>query len=177
MANYWQKRTYAELSTEPGSLAERGLVYLVSRFFTVGSNASVSFLLRTQTPQVHFKFYDIASDSSTIKASLIEGASVTISSASIQGYNLNRQYLDAHSTLLYSCSAVSGGYSISSELVGSGAKSGGVISQDKVHTLRNDTDYVMTFYNVGNQSTNAHLNLGWTENDPNHYKIVEGVTG
>lgn len=52
MANYWQKRAYAELSTETSDLAKRGLVYLIAQFFDVGATASVSFALETNGKEV-----------------------------------------------------------------------------------------------------------------------------
>lgn len=56
-----------------------------------------------------------------------------------------------------------------------GGKAGGALAQDKIHTLRNNTTYVMSFYNTGNQTTNCHMNLGWSEREPDHFRIIDPV--
>lgn len=176
MANYWQKRAYAELSTEPSDLAKRGLVFLMSEFFTVPQAASVSFALDTNGVEVEFQFYDIASTQETIRAVLIEDpASVTKFGSALSARNLNRNFTDSHTVALQAASGVSGGTVIASELLGS-AKGAGALSSSKVHTLANDTTYVMTFHNAGNQNTLCHINLGWAEADPPEYNLVtEGI--
>lgn len=176
MANYWQKRAYAELSTEPGDLAKRGLVFLMSEFFAVPQAASVSFALSTNGAEVEFQFYDLTSTQETIRAVLIENPSaVTKFGSLITAHNLNRKFPDTHTAQLQSASAISGGTLIASELFGS-AKGAGEISSAKVHTLAASTTYVMTFHNAGNQNTLCHINLGWSENDPEHYNLVtEGI--
>lgn len=176
MSNFWQKRAYAELSTEPGDLAKRGLVYLMSEFFTVGATSSVSFVLETNGSEVQFEFYDISSDLYAIKAELIEAPIHTNFGPFITPRNLNRNYSDGATSTLQSASAVSGGVKIASELVGSNTKGGGLISQNKVHVLKDNTAYVMTFYNTGNQPTLCHMNLGWAEGEPARYRLVrEGI--
>lgn len=175
MSNYWQKRAYAELSTEPGDLAKRGLVYLLAQFFDVPQAASVSFALTTNGVEVEFQFYDIASTQETIRAVLIESPTATKYGSLIPARNLNRRFSDAHTAELQSASAVSGGTVIASELLGS-AKGAGALSSSKIHTLKSSTTYVMMFHNAGNQNTTCHINLGWTENEPDHYNLItEGI--
>ena len=176
MANYWQKRAYAELSTEPADLAKRGLVFLMARFFTVNQAASVSFALTTNGVEVEFQFYDITTQQEPIRAELIEAPSAATKFGSlIPARNLNRKFADDHTVELQSASAVSGGTVIASELIGSD-KAAGATASEKVHTLANNTEYIMTFYNAGNQNTLCHINLGWSENEPEHYDLVtEGI--
>ena len=175
MANYWQKRAYAELSTETNDLSKRGLVYLMSEFFTVAQTSSVSFCLTTNGAEVEFQFYDIGTAQEVIRAELIEAPTVTKFGPQISARNLNRNFSDAHTAALQSASAVSGGTRIASEMIGAD-KAQGAMSSGKVHTLAPDTDYVMTFYNTGNQDTLCHLNLGWSENDPASYDLItEGI--
>lgn len=176
MANYWQKRAYAELSTEPGDLAKRGLVYLIAEFFDVASTASVSFALTTNGKEVEFQFYDIASTQETIRAVLTEEPTgITKFGSQIVGRNLNRRFPDIHTAELQAASGVTGGTVIASELLGS-AKGAGALSSAKVHTLKANATYVMTFHNAGNQNTTCHLNLGWAEADPPHYDLItEGI--
>jgi hypothetical protein len=176
MANYWSKRAFAELSTEADDLAKRGMVYLAAEFFNIGATSSVAFVLDTNGKSIQFEFYDIGSDLHPVKAELLEGASASFSpSASVVGRNLNRNVSDTHSATLHSASAWAGGTKIASELVGSGAKAGGQISQDKVHILKDNTRYVMVFYNTGSQTTACHLNLGWSEGEPDTYELIENV--
>lgn len=172
MSNYWQKRAYAELSTEPSDLAKRGLVYLMSEFFTVPALSTLSFALETNGKEVQFEFYDLTSIDLPVRAELLEAPTYTRFGSNIPGRNLNRNFSDAHTSTLVSASAVSGGTVIASELIGSGTKAGGVFSTQRVHILRNDTDYVMTFQNIDNQPTRCHINLGWSEGEPDRYNLV-----
>ena len=172
MSNYWQKRAYAELSTEPSDLAKRGLVYLLAQFFTVNATSSVSFVLETNGKEVQFEFYDLTSIDLPVRAELIEGPTYTKFGPAIPARNLNRNFSDAHTSVLTSASAISGGNVIASELIGSGTKVGGAFSTQRVHILRNDTDYVMTFHNPDNQPSRCHINLGWSEGEPDRYNLV-----
>lgn len=176
MANYWRKRSYQESATTPDGLAKRGLVYLMAEFFAIPATSSVNFAMLTNGADIEFEFYDIISDLSSVQAVLIEApASVTTYGTAITPRNLNRQYADAATASIASASAVSGGTPIASELVGTGGKAGGALAQDKIHTLRNNTTYVMSFYNTGNQTTNCHMNLGWSEREPDHFRILDPV--
>lgn len=174
MANYWRKRAFAELSTDPNDLAKRGLVYLLAQFFDVP--ASVSFALETNGREVQFEFYTITSVDLPVRAELIEGPTFTKFGPAIPGRNLNRKFSDDHTVGLSAASGVSGGTVIASDLVGVGTKTGGNVSSEKIHVLKNDTDYAMVFHNPGNQGTGCHLNLGWSEGEPNRYNLVrEGI--
>lgn len=176
MSNYWQKRAYAELSTEPSDLAKRGLVYLLARFFDVPATASVSFVLETNGKEIQFEFYDLTSVDLPVRAELIEGPTFTKFGAAIPARNLNRNFTDAHTAALSAASGVSGGTVIASELLGAGTKVGGQFSTQRAQVLRNDTDYVMTFHNPDNQSSRCHINLGWSEGEPDRYDLVrEGI--
>jgi hypothetical protein len=173
MVNYWHKRAYAELSTDPNDLGKRGLVFLVSHFFTIAGSGSVAFALETNGVPVEFQFYDISSSLTAVRASLLESASFTPTSGSISAFNMNRNFPDVYASTLTGASAVSGGIAIASELIGGEDKGGGVASQNKVHVLRDDTAYVMAFVNTENQTTLCHLNLGFSEGEPDSYKLVE----
>lgn len=176
MANYWRKRAYQEAATESDGLAKRGLVYLMAQFFTIPATSSVNFAIFTNGRQIEFQFYDITSDLYAVKAEFVEApSSLTTYGGNIPARNLNRNYSDATSASLTSASAITGGTVIASEYVGTSGKAGGEISQSKIHTLRDNTTYVMKFYNTGNQATTCHINLGWSENEPDHYRIIDPV--
>lgn len=174
MANYWRKRAYQEAATDPDGLAKRGLVYLMSEFFTLPASGSVYFALNTNGREVEFQFYDITSAQSLVRASLIEAPTATAFNY-ITPRNLNRNFPDNATASLSAASAVSGGTVIASELVGNTAKSGGEVSSSKVHTLTNNTVYVMRFVNQDNQDTAMHMNLGWSERDPEPFRIISPV--
>lgn len=172
MSNYWQKRAYAELSTETSDLAKRGLVFLLAQFFDVGAAASVSFALETNGKEVQFEFYDLTSIDLPVRAVLIEGPTYTKFGPAIPARNLNRNFTDAHTVGLSSASAVSGGIVIASELIGAGTKAGGSFSAQRATVLKNNANYVMTFYNPDNQPSRCHINLGWSEGEPDRYNLV-----
>jgi hypothetical protein len=176
MTNFWQKRAFAELSTEPNDLAKRGLVYLLDRFFTIPSTGSVHFGFLTNGVEVEFQFYDIKTVSGIVYAELIEAPTATLFGPEIVGRNLNRNYADAQSVTLQAASGVSGGTRIASELIGNANKAGGDIAQSKVHTLKPEETYVMAFYNSENQSSLTHINLGWSEGEPQPYPLVEDTS-
>jgi len=176
VSNYWQKRAYAELSTEPNDLAKRGLVFLLAQFFDVGSAASVSFVLETNGQEVQLEFYDLIAVDLPVRAELIEGPTFTKFGPAIPARNLNRNFSDSHTVGLSAASGVSGGTVVASELMGAGTKVGGAFSTQRAHVLKDDTDYVMTFYNPGNQASRCHINLGWSEGEPDRYDLVrEGI--
>lgn len=175
MANYWRKRVYQESATDPDGLAKRGLVYLMSEFFTVTAGASVYFGLATNGKEIEFQFYDISSDQSEVRASLIESPATITPFNYITPRNLNRKFPDNASASLSAASAVTGGTIIASELVGTTSKTGGEISSRKIHTLKDNTTYAMRFVNVSNQGTVCHMNLGWSENDPAVYRLIDPV--
>lgn len=177
MANYWRKRAYAELSTGPGDLSKRGLVYLLSRFFTIPATASVNFGLATNGVEVEFQFYDITTVSGIIQAELIEAPTATLFGPEITARNLNRNYPDAQTVTLQAASGVSGGTVVASELLGGETKAGGQLAQAKIHTLKPSTVYVMSFYNAANQETLSHINLGWSEGEPDPYPLIEDTSG
>ena len=175
MANYWRKRNYQQAATTAEGLAKRGYVYLMSEFFTVPATGSVYFAMDTGGVEVEFKLYDITSAQGEIHATLIEDPDAATTYSPITPRNLNRKYTDSSTVVLTSASAVSGGIAIASELIGNTSKAGGALASAKVHTLRDNTLYIMRFVNVSNQESTVHMNLGWSETDPGHYRIIDPV--
>lgn len=175
MSNYWTKRAYAELSTDPNDLGKRGLIFLVSHFFTIPGSASAAFVLQTDGKLVEFQFYDMTSSLTGVRATLLESPTYTVVPDGITARNMNRNFPDTYTSTLNGASAVSGGVAIASELVGGDVKGGGASSKEKVHILRNNTAYVMTFVNTVNQATLFHLNLGFSEGEPAPYDMITEV--
>jgi hypothetical protein len=148
----------------------------MSEFFDIGATSSVGYVLDTNGTPVQFEFYTIGSTTHPVNAVLLEGASASFNpSASVTPRNLNRNFTDNATASLYSASAWSGGTRIASELVGAGSKVGGDISSQKTHVLRDNTRYMMVFYNTGSQTTKCHMDLGWSEGDPLTFDLVENI--
>lgn len=175
MANYWRKRAFQETATDPGGLAKRGLVYLMSEFFSLPGSGTVQFALNTNSKEVEFQFYDISTDQAEVQASLIEAPATVTAFNFITPRNLNRNFPDDASASLSAASAVTGGTVIASELVGNTAKAGGEVSSSKIHTLKNQTVYVMRFVNLINQAGMCHMNLGWSEAEPEPFRLIDPV--
>jgi hypothetical protein len=175
VANYWRKRTYQQVATDAEGLSKRGLVYLMSEFFTVPATGSVYFALDTNGKEVEFQFYDITSAQGEIWATLIEEPATVTQFNYITPRNLNRKFADDATAALSAASAVTGGTNIASELIGNTGKAGGDLSSAKIHTLRDGTVYVMRFVNVSNQDSTVHMNLGWSENDPAQFRLIDPV--
>ncbi len=166
MTNFWLKRQYAESSTEPDGLAKRGYVYLLSEFFTVASLSTLRLGLSTNGNQVEFQNYELSSSLHPVKAILIEAPTVTKTSSAIVGRNLNRNESDTHTVTFWTTTTHTGGTAVASELVGGGSKAGGLTSTSRIHVLKPNTDYLMSFQNLGNQDTIFHMNLAWSEREP-----------
>lgn len=149
----------------------------MSEFFTLAGNASVHFAMDTNGREVEFQFYDIVSNLGEVRATLIEDPATVTPFNYITPRNLNRKFDDDASASLSAASAVTGGTIIASELVGTTSKTGGDISSRKIHTLRDDTVYVMRFVNQTNQTTVCHMNLGWSEDDPEQFRLIDPVDG
>ena len=175
MTNYWLKRQYAETSTEPDGLSKRGLVYLLSEFFTIANSSTLRFGLSTNGTQVEFQSYDMSTSLHPVKATLIEAPTVTKTPSVIVGRNLNRNQTDPHTVNFWTTTTHTGGTKFASDLVGTGSKTGGGAGSSRVHVLKPETDYLMTFENVGNQPTEFHINLAWSEGEPGSPALWETV--
>jgi hypothetical protein len=175
MSNFWAKRQYAETSTEPDGLSKRGYVYLLSEFFTVPGSSTIRFGLSTNGTQIEIQSYDISSSLNPVKATLIEAPTVTPVPSVIVGRNLNRNVSDTHTIDFWTATTHSGGTKVASELVGTGTKAGGHMASARIFVLKPETEYLMSFENLSNQDTVLHLNLAWSEGEPNTPGLWETV--
>lgn len=174
-ANYWVKRVFAEQANESSNLVRRGLVYHVSQMFTLSGSASTAFVLNIGAASVELEFYDLMSDTTTVLASLIEAPTSGSAVATVTPRNLNRTKTDSSTITMYSTGSVTGGTFISSELFGSATKAGGALAQHKRFVLKTSTLYGMTFVNQLNQATNVHVNLGWSEDEPEATRLWDTI--
>jgi hypothetical protein len=177
MSNFWHKRNYSEVSSETEDLAKRGNVLLICATFDVTSPGTVAFALTTSSEPIQFAFYDISSSLHLMTAELIEApTSYDATASSITPRNLHREFPDTTTVTLENATNIVGGTVIASEMIGSSIKAGGSLTMGaKIHTLRADETYIMSFTNLGNQTTKAHLNLGWVEGPIDPPSLVEAA--
>lgn len=157
------------------NLARDGHVYMVGQQFTLTSGATASFSIMTGATGAQFEFYQIITESASVIASLIEGATIVTNGSNIPAYNLNRNFSDSHNAVLKSATSVTGGTVISSEFVTASIHGGGAGSSVKVHTLEPNTEYAMKFVNQGNQTTNVFFQLGFAEQYNGYSEIWLGT--
>jgi hypothetical protein len=143
--------------------AREGDIYLVGQKFNIVNGATTAFSILTGPTGAQLDFYEIISDTSNVYAELIEGATIVTTGDPITAHNLNRNYSDAHSSILKATTSVTGGTTISAEYVTATNQAGGGIDSEKIHTLEPNTEYAMRFSNVGTQATNVFFQLGFSE--------------
>lgn len=146
-----------------GELARAGYLYAVNQYFPVANNGTAIFSFTTGDQGAQFEFWKFNSSSSSVLASLIEGATITTGSA-IPAYNLDRNKSDAYESVLETASALTGGTVIYTDYVGASNQSAGGASNSMPITLEPDTQYGFKFVDVGGQGTDLHVNIGFAEN-------------
>lgn len=146
-----------------GELARKGHVYSISQSTSISNNGSVYFSFTTGASGAQFEHWEFSSSTSSVLASLIEGATITTTGSAIPAHNLNRNESDAHDSVLIGASALTGGTTILSQYVGaSNQTTGGVVTSIPV-TLEPNTQYGFKFQDVGGQGTSLHIQLEWAE--------------
>lgn len=165
---------YALKNLQPASvddMARNGYVYLIGRQFSLTSGSVGGFTITTGASGAQLDFYEIITDTSNVYSELVEGATITTTGSAITAHNLNRNYADSHTSVLYAASAITGGTTISSEYVTATNQGGGAISSSKIHTLKPNTQYGMKFTNQGSQTTTIFFQLGFSE----HYNGLNEI--
>lgn len=159
----------------PEELARDGQIYLIGQQFSISSGGTVAFSMVTGNTGSQFDFYQIVTETSSVIASLIEGATIVTNGNPIPAYNLNRNKSDTHKAVLRQATSVTGGTVISSEFVTASVHGGGDMASNKIHTLKPSTQYAMRFVNQGNQATNVFFQLGFSEQYNGYNEIWLGV--
>lgn len=134
--------------------ARAGYLYVIGGTVTITGSGTALFNVATGAAGMQIEGYELVSSAQPIFAELVEGATVTTTGAAIPSYNLNRTEADNASSVFTAASTVTGGSSVSTELITASKQGGGgamVIS--KIHTLRSSTDYAFRFTNLSNQQT------------------------
>ena len=158
--------TYVLKNLQPLSVfdySRDGYIYLVNQLFTIPANSSVRFSFEAGPTGAQIDFYEFAVTSENVYAELIENATITVTGSSIPVYNLNRNKPDVHTSVLKAATAITGGTTISSELVTASKGVGGIVTSGKIHTLKANTQYGFRFTNQGNSSTQIHFQMGFSE--------------
>lgn len=160
---------------EPSAYARDGFAYLLQREFTVNSPGTAIFEVQTGANGLQLDSYEIVSDTSAIKAELIEGATVGTTGSAIPAYNLNRNFSDAHDVTFTAGTSISGGTVVSAEYVTADkhAASGGMQS-GRIYTLAPSTTYGFKFVNRGNQNTTVFFNMTFAEDYNGHNDVWVG---
>lgn len=144
--------------------ARAGNAYIVQSEFTVASPGTAIFQLATGANGLQIEAYEILSTIDSVKASLIEGATVSTNGSAIPAYNMNRNASDAHTAVFTPGTAISGGTVIAAEYITADKHAaGGGQASGKIFTLEPNTNYAMTFVNRGNQSTTVFFQMVFVE--------------
>jgi hypothetical protein len=146
-----------------GDLARKGHIYSVSKYFPIANNGTAIFSFTTGDTGAQFENWEFNSSTSSVLASLIEGATITTTGSAIPAYNLNRNDSDAHAAVLIGASALTGGTTVISQYVGASNQAVGGSSQNIPVTLEPNTQYGFKFVDVGGNGTNVHIQLDWAE--------------
>lgn len=146
-----------------GAYSRAGNVFLVDEVFTLGSAATTQFSFTTGAYGAQFEYYSIDTDSQQVRADLIEGGTITTNGTIFPAYNLNRNEPDTYDAVLEGATALTGGTAIITEIVSADKKSGGGVASGKIITLEPSTEYGFKFTNQGNQDTDIHFQLGFSE--------------
>lgn len=152
-----------ESSSELGDYSSDGLVYAVSQQVTIANGGTALFSFTTGSSGAQFEFWSFTADGSSVRAELVEGATVTTTGSPIAGYNLNRNFADDHDAVVQAATAVTGGTVVLSEYIGASNQASGGMTSSKVVTLEPSTQYGFRFIDVGGIGGTLHAQIGWVE--------------
>jgi hypothetical protein len=146
-----------------GDLSRKGHIYSVSSYFPIANNGTAIFSFTTGDLGAQFEFWKFSSSNSSVMGSLIEGATIVTTGSAIPGYNLNRNYSDAHDAVLQPATSLTGGTTVVTEYIGASNQTTGGADTNIPVTLEPNTQYGFKFVDVGGVGTNMHIMLDWAE--------------
>jgi hypothetical protein len=160
--------TYELKNLEPSiankEYSRQGYTYNIQSTFTVPRSTSVPFTVLTGSTGLQIQFYQIISSSSDVKADLIEGATVTVGTATVPSYNLNRNFADDAEAVFNNVVSFTGGTAVVSEYVTAAKDGGGGLDIEKIVTLEPNTRYVFRFTEqTGNEDPVVFFEMGFSE--------------
>lgn len=160
-----------------GELARKGHIYSISQSTSIANNGNVYFSFTTGPSGAQFEHWEFNSSTSSVLASLIEGATITTTGSPITAHNLNRNESDAYGSVLQGASAITGGTTILSQYVGASNQSTGGVATSIPVTLAPNTQYGFRFQDVGGQGTSLHIQLEWAEQYNGYNDVWLGTAG
>lgn len=151
---------------EPGETADQlmrhGMVYEIGQLFTLTNGGTAAFQITTGATGAQFQYYQIDAATSSVYATLLEGATFG-SATAVLAHNANRNFADDYTSQLTGATAVNGGTVIAAEYVPAANKGGGIILNSNVYTMKPNTSYVMQFVDDGGTGTKVNFKLGFSE--------------
>ena len=150
--------------------ARDGYIYLLAKTFNIPVGTSVNFSMVTGPNGAQLDFYSMISNKDNVEADLIEGATIVTTGSPIPAYNLNRNYSDAHASVLRLATSITGGTIVSSEFISASNQAAGTLASDKIHTLKPNTQYGFKFTALG-ATTTVYFQLGFSE----HYNGLNEI--
>lgn len=160
--------TYVLKNLEPSiankEYSRQGYTYNIHSTFTVARSTSVSFTVLTGSTGLQIQFYEIISSASDVKAELIEGATVTVGTATVPSYNINRNYADDAEAVFNNVVSFTGGTAVVAEYITASKAGGGGMATEKIITLKPNTRYVFRFTEqTGSADPVVFFEMGFTE--------------
>lgn len=152
-----------EPGTNVGELSKEGYVFLSQQYFPLPQSQTRQFRMITGPLGAQIEFYEIVSDQGNIRSELIEGATITSAGTAFTAKNLNRNVSDVHAAQLDGFVTSTGGSAIAQEFVTASKAAGGITGSSRIHTLRPNTTYVLSFQNVDNKDLTVFFTLGFAE--------------
>lgn len=151
---------------EPGETADQlmrhGMVYEIGELFTLINGGTAAFQITTGDTGAQFQYYEIDAASSSVYATLLQGAAFG-SATAVVAHNVNRNFPDDYASELTGATAVTGGTVIASEYVPAANQGGGILLNTNVYTMEPNTSYVMKFVDDGGKGTKVNFKLGFAE--------------
>lgn len=158
--------------------SRRGYTFAIATSFTVSAASTAQFAMTTGTHGAQFQYYSIISETTSLDVFLVEGATVGTAAATLPSFNLDRGSNRTATSVLGSATSVVGGTVVSAEYLTTDKHAGETFSAFKVITLGGSQVYAMQFINQGNQATDVHFQLGWSEQfNGGHDIYIGGAVG
>lgn len=160
------------------SMARDGNIYLIGQKFNLTAAGVLMLNVATGSRGLQIEGYEIGSTTENVFAELIEGATVTVTGSEIPAYNLSRNHSDDYDSVFKAVLTSVGGTTFSAELITASKAAGGGGQFGKIHTLAPNSNYVMKFTNLGNQTTTVFVQIAFAERFNSHTDVwLNGTVG
>jgi hypothetical protein len=132
---------------------------------TIAQSATTPFQFITGSYDCIVISYGLTSGTQPIQMTVREAPTVTDGTSAVTPLHLNRNYSSGSSITGYSNpTSISGGTTILTSLIPSGGnKSGGVVGNAVIWTMKKNSDYTVQLANLGNNDTLYQFSWVWLE--------------